>query len=278
MVHVIKGSSTAALYASSYRGLRSRDAPRGCRGRVRLPAVIRAAGHERARVALRITGIAAALTAVGAVVGRAARAPADPRSCSGTKYVRRRRRRCACSRSRPSSPRPRRSSLRSTRSGARPASRWCGASLLVANVGLNLVLIPHAGAAGAAWATLICQVAAGVWLVHDTHAAGRAAARRPRLVAGLTGAARRRDLAAIRTAGTASSAHVQRMQYQARRVGESGDREHPFERDACPLGRVGIDDDLIHDLALREMIEHPRAGGARRSGTSSSTGRSAGRA
>jgi O-antigen/teichoic acid export membrane protein len=48
---------------------------------------------------------------------------------------------------------------------------------LVANVGLNLVLIPHAGAAGAAWATLICQLAAGIWLVHDTRASGRAAVR-----------------------------------------------------------------------------------------------------
>ena len=39
---------------------------------------------------------------------------------------------------------------------------------LVANVGLNLVLIPHFAAAGAAWATLLCQLGAAVVLVHDT--------------------------------------------------------------------------------------------------------------
>ena len=32
----------------------------------------------------------------------------------------------------------------------------------------------------------------------------------------------------------------------------SGDVEHPLERDACPLGGVGVDDDLVHDLAAHE--------------------------
>ena len=39
---------------------------------------------------------------------------------------------------------------------------------LVANVGLNLVLIPRYAAAGAAWATLVCQLAVAVILVTDT--------------------------------------------------------------------------------------------------------------
>ena len=45
---------------------------------------------------------------------------------------------------------------------------------------------------------------------------------------------------------------------------------------SCPLGGVGVDDDLVHDRARDEVLEHPREVRARRCGTSSSTGRSSG--
>ena len=50
------------------------------------------------------------------------------------------------------------------------------------------------------------------------------------------------------------------------------------ERDAGPLGGVGVDGDLIHDLAARRVTRAPTPGAGRRCGTSSSTGRPAGRA
>jgi O-antigen/teichoic acid export membrane protein len=180
MVHVIKGSPTAALYASSYRVFEAVMLPAGAVAALVVPAVLRASEEERARIALRITGIAAAVTAVGAVVAEVFAHPLI-RVVFGARYL------------------PATSSLRvlalatvvtaATTVLAQVHAVWRPARLalvwsvaLVANVGLNLVLIPHAGAAGAAWATLICQVAAGVWLVDDTRRVGRAAARRPRLV------------------------------------------------------------------------------------------------
>ena len=49
--------------------------------------------------------------------------------------------------------------------------------------------------------------------------------------------------------------------------------EHALERDLGPLGGVTVDRDPVHDVALHEVLEHPRTGGGRRCGTSSSTGR-----
>jgi GT2 family glycosyltransferase len=43
--------------------------------------------------------------------------------------------------------------------------------------------------------------------------------------------------------------HLWRHRGQRRR---SGDVEHPLERDASPLRRVGVDDDLVDDLAAHE--------------------------
>ena len=59
----------------------------------------------------------------------------------------------------------------------------------------------------------------------------------------------------------------------------SRDREHALQRDLGPLGGVVVDDDLVHDRRrATSVLEHPREVRARRCGTSSSTGRSAGRA
>lgn len=166
MVHVIKGAPAAALYASSYRVFEAVMLPAGTVAALVLPSVFRATAEQRARVALRITGLAVAITLVGGIAIEVF-ARTVVRGVFGSAYL------------------PATSSLRvlglatvvtaatvvlaQVHAVLRPgrlAKIWVIA--LAANVALNLVLIPRDGAAGAAWATLVCQLAVAVILVWDT--------------------------------------------------------------------------------------------------------------
>lgn len=166
MVHVIKGAPAAALYATSYRVFEAVMLPAGVVAALVLPAVFRVTPEERARVALRVTGGAVALTLAGGVVVEVF-APNLLRIVFGGDYA------------------AGTAALRvlgvatvvtaATTVLAQVHAVWRPVRLakiwlvaLVLNVGLNLVLIPHFAAAGAAWATLICQVGAAIVLVRDT--------------------------------------------------------------------------------------------------------------
>jgi O-antigen/teichoic acid export membrane protein len=166
MVHVIKGAPAAALYASSYRVFEAVMLPAGTVAALVLPSVFRATAEQRARVALRITGLAVAITLVGGIAIEVF-ARTVVRGVFGSAYL------------------PATSALRvlglatvvtaatvvlaQVHAVLRPgrlAKIWVIA--LAANVALNLVLIPRDGATGAAWATLVCQLAVAVILVWDT--------------------------------------------------------------------------------------------------------------
>jgi O-antigen/teichoic acid export membrane protein len=166
MVHVMRGAPTAALYATSFRVFEAVMLPAGAAAALVLPAVFRAAPGQRARVAFRITGAAVALTLAGGVVIEVF-APTLLRTVFGSGYV------------------ASTASLRvlgaativtaATTVLAQVHAVWRPGRLarvwllaLVANVALNLVLIPRYAAAGAAWATLLCQLAAAVVLIRDT--------------------------------------------------------------------------------------------------------------
>ena len=166
MVHVIKGAPSAALYATSYRVFEAVMLPAGAVAALVLPAVFRATPEQRSRIALRITGGAVALTLAGGVVIEVF-APSLLRVVFGGSYV------------------SAAASLRvlgaatvvtaATTVLAQVHAVWRPVRLakvwlvaLVANVALNLVLIPHFAAAGAAWATLCCQLGAAIVLIHDT--------------------------------------------------------------------------------------------------------------
>jgi O-antigen/teichoic acid export membrane protein len=180
MVHVIKGAPDAALYATSYRVFEAVMLPAGAVAALVLPAVFRAPPEQRSRLALRITGAAVALTLAGGVVIEGC-APGLLRVVFGSGYV------------------GGTASLRVLGAATvvtaattvlaqvhavwrpvRLATIWLVA--LVANVGLNLVLIPHFAAAGAAWATLVCQFAAAAVLVRDTRRLDPADSKRSLLV------------------------------------------------------------------------------------------------
>jgi O-antigen/teichoic acid export membrane protein len=166
MVHVIKGAPAAALYATSYRIFEAVMLPAGVVAALVLPAVFRARAEQRSRIALRITGAAVALTLAGGVAIEAF-APHLLRVVFGGEYV-------SAS-----------ASLRvlgaativkaATTVLAQVHAVWHPVRLakiwlvaLAVNVALNLVLIPHFASAGAAWATLLCQLAAAAVLIHDT--------------------------------------------------------------------------------------------------------------
>ena len=180
MVHVIKGAPDAALYATSYRVFEAVMLPAGAVAALVLPAVFRAPPEQRSRIALRITGAAVALTLAGGVVIEGF-APRLLRVVFGSGYV------------------GGTASLRvlgaatvvtaATTVLAQVHAVWRPVRLakiwlvaLVANVGLNLVLIPHFAAAGAAWATLVCQLAAAAVLVRDTRRLDPADSKRSLLV------------------------------------------------------------------------------------------------
>jgi O-antigen/teichoic acid export membrane protein len=175
-VHVIRGAPTAALYATSYRVFEAVMLPAGAVAALVLPAVFRATPEQRGRVALRITGAAVALTLAGGVVVEVF-APRLLRGVFGNGYV------------------AGTASLRvlgaatvvtaATTVLAQVHAVWRPVRLakvwlvaLVANVGLNLVLIPHFAAAGAAWATLVCQLGAAVVLIRDTRRLGEVGSER----------------------------------------------------------------------------------------------------
>jgi O-antigen/teichoic acid export membrane protein len=181
MVHIIRGASDAALYATSYRVFEAVMLPAGAAAALVVPAVFRADPRQRARIAFRITAVAVALTLAGGVVVEIF-APTFLRVVAGRGYV------------------PATGSLRVLGAATivtavttvlaqvhavwrpvRLAKVWLVA--LVANVGLNLVLIPHYSAAGAAWATLLCQLAAAVVLIRDTRGLAGAASEGSLLVA-----------------------------------------------------------------------------------------------
>jgi O-antigen/teichoic acid export membrane protein len=140
--------------------------PAGTVAAIVLPSVFRAAAEQRARVALRITGFAVAITLVGGIAIEVF-ARTVVRGVFGSPYL------------------PATTSLRvlglatvvtaatvvlaQVHAVLRPgrlAKIWLIA--LAANVALNLVLIPRYAAAGAAWATLACQLVVAVILVWDT--------------------------------------------------------------------------------------------------------------
>ena len=180
MVHVIKGAPTAALYATSYRVFEAVMLPAGAVAALVLPAVFRAAKEDRARVALRITGVAVALTLVGAVVvelfarnlldavfgGSYASAAGSLRVLGLATIV--------------TSATTVLAQVHAVWRPGRLAVVWSIA--LVVNVGLNLVLIPRYAAAGAAWATLLCQLGVVVVLLRDTRNLAGAASERSLLL------------------------------------------------------------------------------------------------
>lgn len=166
MVHVIKGAPTAALYASSYRVFEAVMLPAGAVAALAVSSVLRANPGARSQIAFRITGIAAGLTAVGALVVLVFAHPIL-RIVFGATYT-------------PATTALRVLALATVVTAAttvlaqvhavwrprRLAAVWTVA--LAANVLLNLALIPLAGAAGAAWATLLCQLGVGAWLLRTT--------------------------------------------------------------------------------------------------------------
>jgi O-antigen/teichoic acid export membrane protein len=166
MVHVINGAAEAALYATSFKVFEVVMLPAGAAASLVVPAVFRAVPEHRAQVAFRITAAAVALTIVGGAIVEVF-APTLLRVIAGTKYL------------------PATGSLRvlgaatvvtaATTVLAQVHAVWRPVRLakvwviaLVANVGLNVILIPRYSAAGAAWATLLCQLAAAVVLIRDT--------------------------------------------------------------------------------------------------------------
>jgi O-antigen/teichoic acid export membrane protein len=180
MVHVIRGAPAAALYATSYRVFEAIMLPAGAAAALVLPAVFRAGKEQRTRIAFRITGAAVALTLVGAVIIELF-ARDLLQAVFGSAYV------------------PATGSLRvlgaativtaATTVLAQVHAAWRPGRLarvwtvaLVANVGLNIVLIPRYAAAGAAWATLLCQLGVAVVLIRDTRNLAGAASDRSLLV------------------------------------------------------------------------------------------------
>jgi O-antigen/teichoic acid export membrane protein len=181
MVHVIKGAPAAAIYASSYRVFEAVMLPAGAVAALVLPAVFRSGTEARARVALRITALAVVITCFGAVFIELFARPLL-RGVFGASYL------------------PGTASLRvlgfativtaatvvlaQVHAVLRPgrlAKVWLIA--LAVNVGLNLVLVPHYAAAGAAWATLVCQLAVAIILVRDTRGLASAPTAEPSLAA-----------------------------------------------------------------------------------------------
>jgi O-antigen/teichoic acid export membrane protein len=176
MVHVIRGAPAAALYATSYRVFEAVMLPAGAAAALVLPAVFRAAREQRTRVAFRIAGAAVALTLVGGVIVELfARNLLE--AVFGGAYV------------------PATGSLRvlgaativtaATTVLAQVHAAWRPGRLarvwmiaLAANVGLNLVLIPRYAAAGAAWATLLCQLGVAVVLIRETRGLAGASSER----------------------------------------------------------------------------------------------------
>jgi O-antigen/teichoic acid export membrane protein len=155
--------------------------PAGAAASLVVPAVFRARPEQRAHVAFRITGAAVALTVVGGAIVEIF-APTLLRVIATAKYL------------------PATGSLRvlgaativtaATTVLAQVHAVWRPGRLakvwvvaLVANVGLNLVLIPRYSAAGAAWATLLCQLAAAVVLIRDTRHLAEAGSEGSLLVA-----------------------------------------------------------------------------------------------
>lgn len=174
MVHVIRGAPAAALYATSFRVFEAVMLPAGAAAALVVPAVFRATAQQRARVAFRITAAAVAFTIAGGVIIEVF-APTLLRVVFGNGYV------------------SGTASLRvlgaativtaATTVLAQVHAVWRPARLakiwliaLVANVALNLVLIPRYSAAGAAWATLLCQLAAALVLIRDTRELDQAGA------------------------------------------------------------------------------------------------------
>ena len=166
MVHVIRGASDAALYATAFKVFEVLMLPAGAAASLVVPAVFKTDPAKRAGVAFRITAAAVALTIAGCMIVELF-APTLLRVAFGAKYV------------------GGTASLRVLGAATivtaattvlaqvhavwrpiRLAKVWLVA--LVANVALNLALIPHYSAAGAAWATLLCQLAASVVLIRDT--------------------------------------------------------------------------------------------------------------
>jgi O-antigen/teichoic acid export membrane protein len=166
MVHVIKGAPAAALYATSYRVFEAVMLPAGAVAALVLPAVFRAGAVQRARVALRVTGIAVAVTLVGGVIvelfaHRLLVTVFGNAYGSGTASLR-----VLGAATVVTAATVVLAQVHAVLRPVRLAVIWLVA--LVVNVGLNLVLIPRYAAAGAAWATLLCQVAVAVVLVLDT--------------------------------------------------------------------------------------------------------------
>ena len=180
MVHVIKGAPDAAYYATVYRVFESVMLPAGVVAALVLPTVFTVDPEQRARVALRIAAGAVALTLAGGVFIEVF-APTLLRVVFGADYA-------AGS-----------AALRVLGAATvvtavstvlaqvhavwrpvRLAMIWLVA--LVANVGLNLVLIPHFAAAGAAWATLLCQLGIAIVLIRDTRRLAPADSERSLLV------------------------------------------------------------------------------------------------
>jgi O-antigen/teichoic acid export membrane protein len=166
MVHVIRGASDAALYATAFKVFEVLMLPAGAAASLVVPAVFKTAPEQRARVTFRITAAAVALTIAGCVIVEVA-APTLLRGAFGAKYV------AGAAALRvlgvATIVTAATTVLAQVHAVWRPirlAKVWLGA--LGANVALNLVLIPHYSAAGAAWATLLCQLAAAVVLIRDT--------------------------------------------------------------------------------------------------------------
>jgi O-antigen/teichoic acid export membrane protein len=166
MVHVIKGAPTAAIYATSYRVFEAVMLPAGVVAALVLPAVLRARPEARARIAVRIAAVAVALCVASGLfvvvfAPNLLRAVFGDAYVSGTASLR-----VLGAATVVTAATMVLSQVHAVWRPIRLAKVWLIA--LVANVGLNLVLIPHFAAAGAAWATLICQLGAALVLVRDT--------------------------------------------------------------------------------------------------------------
>jgi O-antigen/teichoic acid export membrane protein len=217
LLALLRGSRDVALYGSTYRVLDGILLGASAIAALSVTATVRAADADRRRVVGRLVGLSVLVTAPIALLGLVG-APQVMRVLFGARYA-------------GAGPLLRLLLIAAVPSAVvtvvAPLAFLWGRSttvkgylwFLALDLALNLALIPAMGPAGAALATLFCQVLLALWLWCSV-------------------------LRWVPAPGAPA-------------VARSGDGEHPLQGDPRPPGHLGIDGDAVHHPALDEVLEAP---------------------